>query len=103
MNDLFTFAASGFGWLAIAAGALAAAYLAGYFLLRCWGKLRVNAEGWNASGIFFGRLVVLPALGLFGWYQPLLRLESAAAARLFREGGGEQPVSEVVVELIQFS
>lgn len=97
---------SGFGWVLAFATAPAAAYVSSYAFFRCWGKLRVNAEGWHASGIDAGARILFPALRLFGWFQPLMRAESAISRRLaraFRITPREQPISDVVVELVPIS
>ena len=78
------------------------AYLWVYTAFRCLGKLSVNAEGWHAGSVYCGRRVVLSALGLFGLFQPLLRLESGVARKFaaLRGKPREQAVSDVVVEVI---
>lgn len=78
---------------------LAAGYVAVYAVLRCWGKLCVNADGWHAGSVQLGRRVVCSALRLFAAFQSPMRLESALA-RLFKAKRREQAVSEVVVEVI---
>lgn len=82
-----------------------AGYVWLYLLLRCAGKLRVGAKGWHAASVHWGDRVVLPALRMFGFFQPLLRMESGIArrvARRLRRKRG-QTVSEVVVELVPFA
>lgn len=106
MNVFSFVAGNGYGWLLAVVSAPLWGYAGLYLLFRCWGKLRVNADGWHAAGIFAGTRVLLSALRVFGFFQPLLRLESALArkaAGLLRSRSGEQPVSEVVVELIPFT
>lgn len=79
-------------------------YLSGYLVFRVLGVLRVNAGGWQAGGVGRGGRIWLPALWLFGFFQPLLRAESLLA----RKWGGkadpgamrDQGISEVVVELV---
>ncbi len=83
---------------------LPALYLSLYLLFRARGVLRVNAAGWQAGGVWTGRRLWLPAMWVFGFFQPLLRLESLLARRLDRDrehaAKRDQGVSEVVVELI---
>lgn len=96
----------GYGWFLTLIAAPFIGYVGIYLCFRCWGKLRVNAEGWHASAIFAGPRVVLSALRLFGVFQPLLRFESGLFRKLgtlFRpDSSREPPVSEVVVELVRF-
>lgn len=77
-------------------------YLLIYTGLRFSGKLCVSGEGWHAGGVVLGARVVIHAMRLFTLFQPLLRLESGLRRRLARFGKtrNEQPVSEVVVELV---
>ncbi len=79
-------------------------YFSLYLLFRARGVLRVNAGGWQAGGVWTGRRLWLPAMWLFGFFQPLLRFESLLARKLARKrdhaAKREQGVSEVVVELI---
>lgn len=92
MDDSLFSAAYGVAWIAALIAAPAAGYIGLYLVLRCWGKLRVNASGWHAAGF-----------GLFRLYQPLLCAESALVRKIAGLAGStpaEQPVSEVVVELI---
>lgn len=80
---------------------MSAGYIATYLALRCFGKLSVNAGGWHAGSVDLGRRVVLPALRLFGFFQPLMRWESAVARKLWHRRPREQGVSEVTVELVR--
>lgn len=79
-----------------------AAYVYLYVWLRAFGKLCVNAAGFHAGNVEFGRWVAVSALRLFGFYQGLMRVESSFRRRC--RGGGrkkrDQSVSEVVVELV---
>ncbi len=75
-----------------------------YLVFRLCGKLRVNARGWQAGGVYSGGRVVLPAFRVFALFQPLLRAESRLARWLGglrrRKKRREPRVSEVVVELV---
>ncbi len=94
-----------FDWLELFF-ALPLAPLAGYvwlyLFLRCMGKLCVNARSWHAESVSWGGRVVWSALRMFGFFQPLLRLESGVARRFARRRPKrrEPAVSDVVVELI---
>ncbi len=79
-----------------------AGYAGLYFLLRLAGTLRVGARGWHAAGVDAGGRVVWPALRMFAFFQPLMRLESRLARRFARRGprAWDQAVPDVVVELI---
>lgn len=79
-----------------------AGYVWMYLFLRSIGKLSVNARGWHAASVYWGGRVVWSALRMFGFFQPLLKLESGLARRLSRRRprGREQPVPDVVVELV---
>ena len=79
-----------------------AGYVWMYLFLRCIGKLSVNARGWHAASVYWGGRVVWSALRMFGFFQPLLKLESGVARRLsrWRPARMEQAVSDVVVELV---
>ncbi len=103
MDVLRTFSEYGAGIALACSLAPAAAYSAMYLLFRVCGKLRVNAMGWHAEGMYSGGRVVLSAPGLFAFFQPLLRVESRAArwlGGLCRKKRREPRVSEVVVELV---
>lgn len=106
MSTLFSDAGFGFGWHWALIMAPAVLYVGMYVVLRCWGKLRVNADGWHASGIDAGSRVLLSALLLLGWFQPVMKVESSVSRRvlgLFGAEPGEPAVSEVVVELVPMS
>lgn len=77
-------------------------YCGCYLGFRLLGKLAVNGGGWHAESVRLGRRAVLPALAVFGLFQPLLRLESAVVGGYARIAGGkpEQNISEVVVEVV---
>lgn len=79
-----------------------AGYVWLYCALRCFGRLSVGAEGWHAAGVDVGGRVLWPALRMFAFFQPLLRLESGLARRVAgrRPTHREQAVPDVVVELI---
>lgn len=82
---------------------LPALYLAVYAVFRFWGVLAVNAWSWHAGSLTVGRAPVLSAVGLFSFFQPPLRMESALWRRWrdFRKAGSAEPgVSEVVVEVV---
>lgn len=81
-------------------------YFAVYFLFRIGGKLSVNAAGWHAGGIEFSDRIMVTALGLFSFFQPVMRLESALARGMGKLTGGsprEQGVSDVVVEVVSMA
>lgn len=106
MNSIFSWMHFGFGWCLAIAAAITGVYVTGYILFRCWGKLRVNAGGWHASGIDARGRIIVPALRLFGWFQPLMRAESAISRRVaktFDLQPREQLISDVVVEVIPIS
>ncbi|MCC8180254.1 MAG: hypothetical protein LIP23_05000 [Planctomycetes bacterium] len=78
-----------------------ALYLAAYVLLRLAGTLRVNRHGWHAHNLEIRRRHMLAALFLFDFFQPLMRCESGLRRVLAGlVPGEEQPVAEVVVELV---
>ena len=74
-----------------------------YCALRAGGKISVNAAACHAGGLCLGRRVVIGALAAFGFFHPLMRLESALVRALggaFADAPREQAVSEVVVEVV---
>ena len=78
-------------------------YAGCYVLLRVLGRLVVSGHGWQAASIYLGARILVPAFGLFGFFQPLLRIESAFVR--FIEGDAETAprehgVSDVVVEVV---
>lgn len=85
---------------------LALVYPALYLVFRACGKLSVNGRGWHAGSVYWGGRVVLSALRLFAFFQPLLRLESFAFRRFDdRRGkmGCEAKISDVIVEVVRMA
>jgi hypothetical protein len=96
----------GIGFTALLASLPAAgfiAYAAAYLLLRTGRKLAVAAGGWHAESVDVGGRIVATALGMFIFFQPLMRAESALirlAGGVFGRAPREQGVSDVVVEVV---
>jgi hypothetical protein len=81
-----------------AASAPAVTYLLSYFVLRIAGVLMVAGGGWHAGAWRAGARTIVPALALFGMFEPMLRRESAIRRRLERRVD-ESAVCEVAVEV----
>jgi hypothetical protein len=85
---------------------LALLYPVLYLAFRICGKLSVSARGWHAGSVYSRGRVVLSALRLFSFFQPLLRLESFAFRHVsdWRGIGKREPkVSDVVVEVVHIT
>ncbi len=80
-----------------------AIYAGLYVALRMVGKLCVSRDGWQAASICLAGAIVVTALALFRFFERPLCWESRMRRCLGGKNRQDEPVSEVVVEVVSIA